>query len=188
MLGVRIPPGLPILLFMNPAEKIKDWIQNSRQFYFDVRSEMKKVSWPGRQEVVEVRGGKRVTSQKMFYPGYVLVEMETTEKGGPSDRAWHVVKNTPRVTGFVGSGQNPTPLSEEEVQQIVYRVSTAADRPKPKLTFDKGETVKIIDGPFASFTGVVDEVNTDRNTLKVMVTIFGRSTPVELDFLQVEKT
>jgi len=140
------------------------------------------------EEVVEVRGGKRVTSQKMFYPGYVLVEMEITEKGGPSDRAWHVVKNTPRVTGFVGSGQNPTPLSDEEVQQIVYRVSTAADRPKPKLTFDKGETVKIIDGPFASFTGVVDDVNTDRNTLKVMVTIFGRSTPVELDFLQVEKT
>jgi transcriptional antiterminator NusG len=137
--------------------------------------------------VVEVRGGKRVTSQKMFYPGYVLVEMETTEKGGPSDQAWHLVKNTPRVTGFVGSGQSPTPLSDEEVQQIVYRVSTAADRPKPKLTFEKGETVKIIDGPFQSFTGVVDEVNTDRNTLKVMVTIFGRSTPVELDFLQVEK-
>ena len=98
------------------------------------------------------------------------------------------MKSTPRVTGFVGSGQNPTPLSDEEVQQIVYRVSTAADKPKPKLTFEKGEAVKIIDGPFANFTGMVDEVNTDRNTLKVMVTIFGRSTPVELDFLQVEKT
>jgi len=98
------------------------------------------------------------------------------------------VKSTPRVTGFVGSGQSPTPLSEEEVQQIVYRVNTAADRPKPKLTFAKGETVKIIDGPFATFTGVVDDVNGDRSTLKVMVTIFGRSTPVELDFLQVEKT
>jgi transcriptional antiterminator NusG len=140
------------------------------------------------EEVVEVRGGKRVTSQKMFYPGYVLVEMETTEKGGPSDEAWHLVKNTPRVTGFVGSGQTPTPLSDEEVQQIVYRVATAADKPKPKLSFEKGEAVKIIDGPFQSFTGVVDEVNIDRNTLKVMVTIFGRATPVELDFLQVEKT
>src|SRR5204863_6894933 len=140
------------------------------------------------EEVVEMPGGKRVVSQKMFYHGYVLVEMETTEKGGPSDRAWHLVKNTPRVTGFVGSGQSPTPLSEEEVQQIVYRVSTAADRPKPKLSFEKGETVKIIDGPFASFNGMVDDVNTDRNTLKVMVTIFGRPTPVELDFLQVEKT
>jgi len=97
------------------------------------------------------------------------------------------VKNTPRVTGFVGSGQNPTPLSDEEVQQIVYKVSTAADRPKPKLTFEKGENVRIIDGPFTNFNGVVDDVNADRNTLKVMVTIFGRSTPVELDFLQVEK-
>src|SRR5438552_3082221 len=138
---------------MNPAESIKGWLQNAKQ----------------------------------FYSGYVLVEMETTEKGGPSDEAWHLVKNTPRVTGFVGSGQNPTPLSEEEVQQIVYRVSTAADKPKPKLSFEKGETVKINEGPFASFTGIVDDVNTDRNTLKVMVTIFGRSTPVELDFLQVEK-
>lgn len=153
---------------------------------FNLEAEIHNVLIPT-EEVVEVRGGKRVTSQKMFYPGYVLVEMETTEKGGPSDEAWHLVKNTPRVTGFVGSGQSPTPLSDEEVQQIVYRVSTAADKPKPKLTFEKGETVKINEGPFASFTGVVDEVNTDRNTLKVMVTIFGRSTPVELDFLQVEK-
>ena len=167
-------------------KKVKESLE-SRVAAFSLQDKIGRVLIPT-EEVVEVRGGKRVTSQKMFYPGYVLVEMETTEKGGPSDRAWHVVKNTPRVTGFVGSGQNPTPLSDEEVQQIVYRVSTAADRPKPKLTFDKGETVKIIDGPFASFTGVVDEVNTDRNTLKVMVTIFGRSTPVELDFLQVEKT
>src|SRR5262249_46127064 len=123
----------------------------------------------------------------MFYPGYVLVEMETTDKGGPSDQAWHLVKNTPRVTGFVGSGQNPTPLSEEEVQQIVYRVSTAADKPKPKLTFEKGETVKIIDGPFASFTGIVDEVNTEKNTLKLMVTFSGRTTRVKLDFLKGKK-
>ncbi len=140
------------------------------------------------EEVIEVKGGKRVLSQKMFYPGYVLVEMATAERGGPSDHAWHLVKDTPRVTGFVGTGSSPTPLSDEEVQQIVYRVETAAaDRPKPKLTFENGETVRIIDGPFTSFTGVVDEVNDDRSTLKVMVTIFGRSTPVELDFLQVEK-
>ena len=159
----------------------------SRVAAFGLDTEIHNVLIPT-EEVVEVRGGKRVTSQKMFYPGYVLVEMETTEKGGPSDEAWHLVKNTPRVTGFVGSGQTPTPLSDEEVQQIVYRVTTAADKPKPKLSFEKGETVKIIDGPFTSFTGSVDEVNSDRNTLKVMVTIFGRSTPVELDFLQVEKT
>ncbi len=140
------------------------------------------------EEVIEVKGGKRVISQKMFYPGYVLVEMEDTDTGGPSDEAWHLVKDTPRVTGFVGSGSSPTPLSDEEVKQIVYRVETAAaDRPKPKLSFENGETVNIIDGPFSSFTGVVDEVNDDRNTLKIMVTIFGRSTPVELDFLQVEK-
>jgi transcriptional antiterminator NusG len=140
------------------------------------------------EEVIEVKGGKRVLSQKMFYPGYVLVEMATAERGGPSDHAWHLVKDTPRVTGFVGTGSSPTPLSDEEVQQIVYRVETAAaDRPKPKLSFENGETVSIIDGPFTSFTGVVDEVNDDRSTLKVMVTIFGRSTPVELDFLQVEK-
>src|SRR5207248_10460268 len=133
------------------------------------------------EEVVEVRGGKLITSQRMYYPGYVLVEMETTDKGGSSDNAWHVVKSTPRVAGFVGSGQSPTPLSDEEVQQIVYRVSTAADKPKPKLTFEKGESVKCIDGPFASFTGFVDDVNTDRNTLKVMVTIVGRSTHIVLD-------
>jgi transcriptional antiterminator NusG len=125
----------------------------------------------------------------MFYPGYVLVEMEAGDRGGPSDEAWHVVKDTPRVTGFVGSGPSPTALSDEEVRQIVYRVETAAaDRPKPKLSFESGEAVKIVDGPFNSFTGVVDEVNDDRSTLKVMVTIFGRATPVELDFLQVEKT
>ena len=140
------------------------------------------------EEVIEVKKGKRVLSQKMFYPGYVLVEMAMTESGGPSDQAWHVVKDTPRVTGFVGMGSSPTPLSDEEVKQIVYRVETAAaDRPKPRLTFENGETVRIIDGPFTSFTGLVDEVNDDRSTLKVMVTIFGRSTPVELDFLQVEK-
>ena len=164
------------------AESLK-----SRINAFGLESEIHGVLIPT-EEVVEVRGGKRVISQKMFYPGYVLVEMDADEKGKPSDQAWHVVKGTPRVTGFVGSGQNPTPLSEEEVQQIVYKVATAADRPKPKLSFEKGESVRIIDGPFTNFNGVVDDVNGDRNTLKVMVTIFGRSTPVELDFLQVEKT
>jgi len=160
---------------------------SSRINAFGLESEIHNVLIPT-EEVVEVRGGKRVVSQKMFYPGYVLVEMDADEKGKPSDRAWHVVKGTPRVTGFVGSGQNPTPLSEEEVQQIVYKVASAANSPKPKQTFEKGESVRIIDGPFTNFNGVVDEVNGDRNTLKVMVTIFGRATPVELDFLQVEKT
>jgi transcription termination/antitermination protein NusG len=133
------------------------------------------------EDVVEVRGGKKVVSTRMFYPGYVLVEMEM------DDDTWHVVRSTPRVTGFVGSGQTPSPLSEAEVDGIINRVATSADRPKPKLVFERNEQVRIIEGPFATFTGVVEEVNADRSTLKVSVTIFGRSTPVELDFAQVEK-
>lgn len=133
------------------------------------------------EDVVEMRGGRRVVTTKRFFPGYILVEMNM------SDRAWHVVKNTPKVTGFVGAGARPTPLTREEVDQILHQVTVAAEQPKPKYTFDKGDQVRINEGPFTSFNGVVDDVNIDRNTLKVMVTIFGRSTPVELDFLQVEK-
>src|SRR5690242_18492533 len=133
------------------------------------------------EPVTEVRGGKKYTSERMFYPGYVLVEMDM------SDHVWHVVKATPRVTGFVGTGQQPTPLSADEVNQIVYRVSEGKDKPKLKVKFEKNESVRISEGPFATFTGVVDEVNEDRETLKVMVTIFGRATPVELEFGQVEK-
>jgi transcriptional antiterminator NusG len=133
------------------------------------------------EEVVELRGGKKVTSKRMLYPGYVLVEMEM------SDRLWHEVRDTPRVTGFVGGGTNPVPLTADEVNQILYRQATSADRPRPKLSFEKHETVRIIEGPFATFSGKVDEVNPERNTLRVLVTIFGRATPVELDFLQVEK-
>jgi len=133
------------------------------------------------EDVVEMRSGKKVVSSKRFFPGYILVEMNMT------DHAWHVVKNTPKVTGFVGAGAKPTPLTKDEVEQILTQVRTAAEKPKPKYTFDKGDQVRINEGPFAGFNGVVDEVNTDKNTLKVMVTIFGRSTPVELDFLQVEK-
>ena len=103
------------------------------------------------------------------------------------DHSWHVVRSTPRVTGFVGTGQTPTPLTEKEVDQILNRVEEAAEKPRPKLSFERNETIRIVDGPFTNFTGVVEEVNGERNTLKVMVTIFGRATPVELDFLQVEK-
>jgi transcription termination/antitermination protein NusG len=133
------------------------------------------------EAVTEVRGGKKYTSERMFYPGYVLVEMDM------DDHVWHVVKSTPRVTGFVGTGQQPTPLSDEEVNQIVYRVAEGKEKPKLKVKFEKNESVRISEGPFATFTGIVDEVNEDRETLKVMVTIFGRSTPVELEFGQVEK-
>jgi transcriptional antiterminator NusG len=103
------------------------------------------------------------------------------------DYTWHVVRNTPRVTGFVGSGETPTPLSDVEVEDILHRVTTSTDRPKPKLVFERNEQVRITEGPFANFTGVVEDVNADRSTLKISVTIFGRSTPVELDFAQVEK-
>jgi transcriptional antiterminator NusG len=133
------------------------------------------------EDVVEMRGGKKVVSSKLFFPGYILVEMDLT------DETWHLVRNTPKVSGFVSQGNKPTPLTDAEVDQVVHRVSTAAEKPKPKFIFEKGETVKIIDGPFSNFTGEVEDVNLDRSTLKVMVTIFGRATPVELEFIQVEK-
>ncbi|MBZ2177114.1 MAG: transcription termination/antitermination protein NusG [Acidobacteriota bacterium] len=133
------------------------------------------------EEVFEFRNGKKVTSKRLLYPGYVLVEMEM------DDELWHAVKDTPRVTGFVGGGNNPVPLTADEVNSILYRQSNVGDRPKPKLTFERNETVRITEGPFTNFSGKVDEINADKNTLRVMVTIFGRSTPVELDFEQVEK-
>src|ERR1700722_8998997 len=133
------------------------------------------------EEVVELRGGKKVTSKRLLYPGYVLVEMEM------NDQLWHEVKNTPRVTGGVGRGTQPVPLSADEVNQVLYRQASSAERPRPKATFERNDNVRIIDGPFANFRGKVDEVNTDRGTLRVMVMIFGRATPVELEFLQVEK-
>ncbi len=133
------------------------------------------------EDVVEMKGGKKVVTSKLFFPGYILVEMEMT------DETWHLVRSTPKVTGFVSQGSKPTPLTVEEVNQVVHRVSTMGEKPKPKFVFEKGEPVKIIDGPFSNFTGEVEEVNLERNTLKVMVTIFGRATPVELEFIQVEK-
>src|SRR5437773_10140111 len=159
--------------------KVKESLE-SRVQAFGLQDKIGKVLIPT-ESVTEVRGGKKYTSERMFYPGYVLVEMDM------DDNVWHVVKSTPRVTGFVGTGQQPTPLSEEEVQHIVYRVSEAKDKPKLKVKFEKNESVKITEGPFASFDGIVDDVNEDRQTVKVMVTIFGRSTPVELEFSQVEK-
>ena len=133
------------------------------------------------ETIVEFKGGKKREMQRKFFPGYILVEMAM------SDDTWHVVKNTPKVTGFVGTGKNPTPLTAEEVNQILEQVVSAKEKPKPKYVFEKSEPVKIIDGPFNNFTGVVEDVNIDRSTLKVMVTIFGRQTPVELEFSQVQK-
>jgi transcriptional antiterminator NusG len=134
-----------------------------------------------KETFVEYKDGKKREKERMFFPGYILVEMAMT------DDTWHVVKNTPKVTGFVGSGKKPTPLSQEEVDQILSQVVEAKERPKPKYIFEKGEPVKIIDGAFNNFTGVVEEVNLERNTLKVNVTIFGRATPVELEFIHVQK-
>src|SRR5690242_17107274 len=140
------------------------------------------------EEVVELRNGKKVTSKRLLYPGYVVVQMAMRNPDGSSnDELWHRVKDTPRVTGFVGGGQVPVPLSADEINKMLYRQTSAAERPRPKMTFEKNETVRIVDGPFASFQGKVDEINPERSILKVLVTIFGRATPVELDFLQVEK-
>jgi transcriptional antiterminator NusG len=133
------------------------------------------------EPVTELRNGKKYTIERVFLPGYVLVELDL------DDEIWHMLKNTPRVTGFLGTGDKPVALSEEEVRSILFRTDVSRDRPRQKVKFEKGESVKITEGPFANFNGVVDEVNEDRATLKVMVTIFGRSTPVELEFSKVEK-
>jgi transcriptional antiterminator NusG len=134
-----------------------------------------------KETVIEMKGGKKREVERKFFPGYILIEMEM------SDDAWHLVKNTPKVTGFVGTGKKPTPLTPEEVDSILNQVVTTQEKPKPKHVYEHGEHVRITDGPFTNFTGVVEEVNLDRSTLKVMVTIFGRSTPVELEFLQVTR-
>jgi transcriptional antiterminator NusG len=163
-------------------QKVLESLQN-RIRAFGMEDEITDVLVPT-EKVVELKGGRRVESDRMIFPGYVLVKVQTDDLGEISERAWHTVRNTPKVTGFVG-GQHPTPLTEIEVQEIISHVSV--EKPKPKHTYISGEMVKIIDGPFTGFKGKVEEVNTDKNTLKVMVTIFGRTTPVELNFLQVER-
>ena len=135
------------------------------------------------EEVIEMRGGKKRTTQRKFFPGYVLVKMEM------DDETWHMVKSVPKVTGFIGgTGNKPAPISEKEAQNILQQVQEGAEKPKPKFSFAAGEQVRVIDGPFADFNGTVEDVNFDKNKLRVSVSIFGRMTPVELDFSQVEKT
>jgi transcriptional antiterminator NusG len=160
-------------------QKVKESLR-SRAQAFGFADRIGEILIP-QEEVVEMRGGKKVTSKRLLYPGYVLIQMEM------DDTLYHAVKDTPRVTDFVGGGSHPVPLTADEVNSILFRQATSEDRPRPKLTFEKGEQVRINDGPFTNFTGRVDEVNPERDTLRVLVTIFGRATPVELDFLQVEK-
>lgn len=135
------------------------------------------------EEVVEIKGGQKSISERRIFPGYVLVEMDLT------DDTWHLVKNTPRVTGFLGgSGNRPTPISEAEVRKILSQMEEGVEKPRPKVLFEIGEMVRVKEGPFADFNGNVEEVNYEKSKVRVSVAIFGRSTPVELDFSQVEKT
>jgi transcription termination/antitermination protein NusG len=165
--------------------KVKESLETRAQA-FGLQTKIGRVVIPT-EPVTEIRNGKKYTTERAFLPGYVLVEMDMDLSNPEGQNLWHVVKNTPRVTGFLGAGNQPTPLTEEEVHSIVYRVETAKDKPKLHVKFEKNESVRITEGPFANFNGVVDDVNEDRETLKIMVTIFGRSTPVELNFSQVEK-
>ncbi|MCB1529605.1 MAG: transcription termination/antitermination protein NusG [Rhodospirillales bacterium] len=133
------------------------------------------------EEVVEVKRGQRVQAERKFFPGYVLVKLDM------NDNIWHMITDTPKVTGFLGAGNKPSPISQKEADALMKQIQEGVDRPRPSVTFDIGEEVKVADGPFASFNGIVEEVDEEKGKLKVSVSIFGRATPVELEYGQVEK-
>jgi len=133
------------------------------------------------ENVVELKNGQKRTTKRRFFPGYILVKMALT------DETWHIVKNTPKITGFVGDRLKPIPVPQDEVDKMTNRIAEGQSKPRPRIAFTEGETVRVIDGPFANFSGVIEGVNPDKGKVKVSVSIFGRSTPVELDFIQVEK-
>ncbi|OFZ19242.1 MAG: transcription termination/antitermination factor NusG [Bdellovibrionales bacterium GWB1_55_8] len=133
------------------------------------------------ENVVELVKGQKKTTKRRFFPGYILVKMVLT------DETWHIVKNTPKITGFVGDKVRPVPVPESDVQKMTNRIAEGQVKPRPRISFQEGESVRVIDGPFSNFSGVVEDVNPDKGKVKVLVSIFGRSTPVELDFIQVEK-
>jgi transcriptional antiterminator NusG len=159
--------------------KVRESLE-SRIAAFGLQNKIGRIMIPT-EPVTELRNGKKYTIERVFLPGYVLIEMDL------DNDLWHVIKNTPRVTGFLGTGDNPVALSEQEVSSILFRSDVSKDKPTLKIKFEKGEQVRINEGPFANFTGAVDEINEDKQTLKVMVSIFGRSTPVEIEFSKVDK-
>ncbi|RRA48558.1 transcription termination/antitermination protein NusG [Acidipila sp. EB88] len=159
--------------------KVKEAIE-TRKHSFGLQDKIGRIEIPLESHTELVNGKKKIT-EKVFLPGYVLVEMDL------DNDLWHTIKNTPRVTGFLGTGDKPVSMSEEEVSSLLFRSEASKEKPQLKIKFEKNESVRITEGPFANFNGLVDEVNEDRQTVKVMVTIFGRSTPVELEFGKVEK-
>jgi transcriptional antiterminator NusG len=159
--------------------KVRESLE-SRITAFGLQNRIGRIMIPT-EPVTEIRNGKKYTIDRVFLPGYVLIEMDL------DNDLWHVIKNTPRVTGFLGTGDKPVALSEQEVSSIIFRSDVSKDKPTLKIKFEKGEQVRINEGPFANFTGAVDEINEDKQTLKVMVSIFGRSTPVEIEFSKVDK-
>jgi len=168
--GVHTYSGFENKVRLSLQERIKN--QGLEEFFNEVLIPS--------ETVVELKKGEKRTSSRKFFPGYILVNMEL------NDETWHVVKETSKVTGFVG-GNNPFPIPDEEVNKITRRMEEGAEKPKPKVLFEVGETVRVIDGPFLNFAGVVEDVKPEKAKLRVMVSIFGRATPVELEFMQVEK-